>query len=151
MELHCHWLSRLPPPSKLALLKQNNPRLAEALESGKLEEFAKVLKEQQQARAEREAQRLRMLTADPMDAEAQRLIAQEIENKNIEQVGQHFVGSKSTRIMVSKGMVSKSKYWISEKNKGIPVSIFTESVLTFFQLCFIRVWSLRASTGFPKK
>ena len=56
-----------------------------------------------------------------------------------------------TRIMVSKGMVSKSKYWILEKNKGIPVSIFTESVLTFFQLCFIRVWSLRASTGFPKK
>ena len=39
-----------------------------------------------QARAEREAQRMRMLTADPMDAEAQRLIAQEIENKNIEQV-----------------------------------------------------------------
>ena len=24
-----------------------------------------------------------------------------------------------TRIMVSKGMVSKSKYWISEKNKGM--------------------------------
>ena len=83
-------------PDQLALLKQNNPRLAEALESGKLEEFAKVLKEQQQARAEREAQRLRMLTADPMDAEAQRLIAQEIENKNIEQVCQHFVSSKSS-------------------------------------------------------
>ena len=28
-----------------------------------------------------------------------------------------------TRIMVSKGMVSKSKYWISEKNKGMSVSI----------------------------
>ena len=28
-----------------------------------------------------------------------------------------------TRIMVSKGMVSKSKYSISEKNKGMPVSI----------------------------
>lgn len=39
------------------------------------------------------------------------------------------VKSTNTRIMVSKGMVSKSKYWISEKNKGIPVSIFTESVL----------------------
>ena len=97
-------------PDQLALLKQNNPRLAEALESGKLEEFAKVLKEQQQARAEREAQRLRMLTADPMDAEAQRLIAQEIENKNIEQVGgQHFVGSKSSFkgiVYVKAGFVS---------------------------------------------
>ena len=28
-----------------------------------------------------------------------------------------------TRIMVSKGMVSKSKYWNLEKNKGTPVSI----------------------------
>ena len=44
-----------------------------------------MLKEQQEARNERERLRLRMLTADPMDMEAQRLIAQEIENKNIEQ------------------------------------------------------------------
>ena len=29
-----------------------------------------------------------------------------------------------TRIMVYKGMVYMGKYWISEKNKGIPVSIF---------------------------
>ena len=72
-------------PDQMALLKQNNPRLAEALESGSLEEFSKVLKEQQEVKAERERQRLRMLTADPMDMEAQRLIAQEIENKNIEQ------------------------------------------------------------------
>ena len=27
-----------------------------------------------------------------------------------------------TRIMVYKGMVYKSKYWIFEKNKGMPVS-----------------------------
>ena len=31
--------------------------------------------------------------------------------------------SLNTRIMVSKGMVSKSKYSITEKNKGMPVSI----------------------------
>jgi len=71
-------------PDQLALLKQNNPRLADALESGP-EEFAKVLKDQQTARLDRERARLRLLTADPMDLEAQRLIAQEIENKNIEQ------------------------------------------------------------------
>merc|ERR1719186_570509 len=72
-------------PDQLALLKQNNPRLAEAFESGNLEEFAKVLKKQQGARREREAQRIRMMNADPFDLEAQRLIATEIAQKNIDQ------------------------------------------------------------------
>jgi len=71
-------------PDQAAMLKQNNPRLAEALEGGDLEAFAKVLKEQQEARRERERQRTRMMTADPFDMEAQRLIQQEIEQKNID-------------------------------------------------------------------
>ena len=71
-------------PDQMALLKQNNPRLAEALEKSP-EEFAKLLREQQRARLDRENARLRLLSADPMDLEAQRLIAEEIANKNIEQ------------------------------------------------------------------
>ncbi|KAI1301305.1 Protein DDI1 -like protein 2 [Halotydeus destructor] len=66
-----------------SLLKQNNPRLAEALEKG-LDEFTRVLQEQQSERSTQQQMRMRMLLADPFDMEAQTLIAQEIERQNIE-------------------------------------------------------------------
>jgi len=43
------------------------------------------LKEQQSARKDRETQRIRMMNADPFDLEAQKLIATEIAQKNIDQ------------------------------------------------------------------
>lgn len=74
----------LANPDQLALLSQNNPELAGALISGNLETFSTVLKDQIKVREEREAQRVRMMNADPFDTEAQRFIAEDIRQKNIE-------------------------------------------------------------------
>ncbi|XP_006004329.1 protein DDI1 homolog 2 isoform X2 [Latimeria chalumnae] len=75
----------LANPHELSLLKERNPPLAEALLSGDLEKFTKVLQEQQQERARRERERLRLIAADPFDLEAQAKIEEDIRQQNIEE------------------------------------------------------------------
>jgi DNA damage-inducible protein 1 len=72
-------------PSELAVLRQQNPPLAQALESGDLELFRRTMERQLQAVREEERRRIRILTADPMDPENQELIARDIQQKNIEE------------------------------------------------------------------
>ncbi|XP_072308582.1 protein DDI1 homolog 2 isoform X3 [Eucyclogobius newberryi] len=75
----------LSSPHELSLLKERNPPLAEALLSGDLERFTKVFLEQQQDRAKREQERIRLLTADPFDLEAQAKIEEDIRQSNVEE------------------------------------------------------------------
>ncbi|XP_078498710.1 uncharacterized protein LOC144754594 isoform X1 [Lissotriton helveticus] len=75
----------LSNPHELSLLKERNPPLADALLSGDLEKFTKVLLEQQQERARREQERIRLFSADPFDLDAQAKIEEDIRQQNIEE------------------------------------------------------------------
>ncbi|KAM9814275.1 protein DDI1 homolog 2 [Neosynchiropus ocellatus] len=75
----------LANPHELSLLKERNPPLAEALLSGDLDRFKRVLQEQQQDRVKKEQERIRLLTADPFDLEAQAKIEEEIRQHNVEE------------------------------------------------------------------
>ncbi|XP_036607426.1 protein DDI1 homolog 2-like [Trichosurus vulpecula] len=75
----------LSNPHELSLLKQRNPSLAEALLSGDLEEFARVLIEQQEDQALRDEERFHLFVADPFDLEAQAKIEEAIRQQNIEE------------------------------------------------------------------
>lgn len=72
----------LSNPEQLNNLRQINPALADALVRGP-EEFNRLFNEARRMREEEERRRLRMLRADPFDAEAQRLIQEEINRQNI--------------------------------------------------------------------
>jgi len=54
-----------------------------------LERFTKVLLEQQQDRARREQERIRLLTADPFDLDAQAKIEEDIRYKKLFKDCQH--------------------------------------------------------------
>ena len=73
----------LSDPHQMSLLKERNPRLAEALVSGSLEEFTRVFEEQRRERVQREMERIRMLTADPFNPEVQQRIAEELRMENV--------------------------------------------------------------------
>lgn len=71
-------------PHERALLKERNPPLSDALESGNKDRFVEMYKKQRDQRLAKERERNRILSLDPFDPEAQKLIAEEIRLKNVE-------------------------------------------------------------------
>lgn len=111
----------LANPDQLALLKQNNPRLADSLLSGDLESFSLVLREQIAVRREKQQQKIRLMQAGPFDSEAQKLIADEIRQKNIdanmEAAMEYNPETFGTVVML----------YIDCKVNGVPVKAFVDS------------------------
>ena len=76
--------SFLNNPDELTALKLSNMPLADVLTSGSLDDFHKLLNEQHQRRRQDSIRRMRMMTADPFDVEAQKMIAEEIQRQQID-------------------------------------------------------------------
>ena len=113
--------SFLTNSSELATLKENNPPLAEAVTNGTLENFHKILSEQHKQSCEARARRLRMMTADPFDVEAQKMIAEEIRREQIE-------SNMRTAIEFSPEVFGQvHMLYIECKVNGTPIKAFVDS------------------------
>ncbi|KAI5703585.1 hypothetical protein M8J76_014831 [Diaphorina citri] len=107
-------------PDQLALLKQNNPRLSEALSTGK-DAFTKVFKEQLVEREKRQKQKIKLMNAHPFDTHAQRLIAEEIRQKNVE------ANMEAAMEYNPETFGSVVMLYINCKVNGYPVKAFVDS------------------------
>lgn len=108
-------------PSELTSLKLSNLPLADALESGNMEEFHKVLNEQHKRRRDDQMKRLRMLTADPFDVEAQKMIAEEIQRQQIESNMQDAIE------FMPEAFGQVHMLYIKCKVNGYPIDAFVDS------------------------
>lgn len=111
----------LSNPAQLALLKERNPPLAEALLSGDFEKYKKVFEEQQAMRRKVEDDKRRLLLADPFDPSSQQQIEEAIRMKNVE-------SNMETAMEYSPESFGQvHMLYIDCKVNGFPVKAFVDS------------------------
>lgn len=113
--------SFLANPSEVTSLKLSNMPLADALASGSIEDFHKVLNEQHKRRRDDQLRRLKMLTADPFDVEAQKMIAEEIQRQQIESNMQDAIE------FMPEAFGQVHMLYIKCKVNGYPIDAFVDS------------------------
>ncbi|KAI8796003.1 protein DDI1 2 isoform X1 [Biomphalaria glabrata] len=111
----------LKDPSQIALLKERNPPLADALLSGDMVKFAKVFEEQRQSRIKEEQKRIQLLSADPFDPHAQQQIEEAIRMKNIE------TNMETAMEFAPESFGQVHMLYIDCKVNGHPVKAFVDS------------------------
>lgn len=111
----------LSNPHELALLKERNPPLAEALVSGSLEKFSEVFRQQQSERMEKAQERMRLMSANPFNPEVQKLIAEEIRLKNVE------TNMETAMEFAPESFGQVHMLYIDCKVNGHPVKAFVDS------------------------
>lgn len=95
--------------------------LADALASGSLEDFHRVLNEQHKRRRDEHMKRMRMLMADPFDVEAQKMIAEEIQRQQIESNMQDAIE------FMPEAFGQVHMLYIKCKVNGYPIDAFVDS------------------------
>ena len=111
----------LSHPRELALLRQRNPPLALALDNSNPQVFRDALKQYRDKISEVERDRIRMLNADPMDPTVQAKIAQDIQQRNIQE-------NMETAIeFTPESFGHVVMLYVSIKVNGVPVTALVDS------------------------
>ncbi|CAG5135594.1 unnamed protein product [Candidula unifasciata] len=108
-------------PHQLAMLQQMNPSLADAMLSGDLDKFRRVLQEQRQIRLQQDQDKMALMHADPFDPNAQHLIEEAIRLRNVD-------SNMATAIeFAPESFGQVHMLYIDCKVNGYPVKAFVDS------------------------
>lgn len=113
--------SLLAKPHEVTSLKLSNMPLADALASGSLDEFHRVLNDQHKRRKDEHVKRMKMLMADPFDVETQKMIAEEIQRQQIESNMQDAIE------FMPEAFGQVHMLYIKCKVNGYPIDAFVDS------------------------
>ncbi|KAL3861946.1 hypothetical protein ACJMK2_007955 [Sinanodonta woodiana] len=108
-------------PDERAILKERNPPLSDALESGSAERFAEVYNRQQRERYDRELEKLRILNADQSDPE---VVASK---KELERVKKFEENMEVAVEFVPESLCAVTMMYIDCKVNNHPVQAFVDT------------------------